>query len=186
MLIQSALLLVIGQVVLGAAGYAAVSAGLPWAGLPLILLYGWLIMRTARVLHSAMQEQVRETRVPTEAWRQSLMPLLIWQVPGVLVLMLARFLPDWVPLVWHGLTPPLAAAGDRLFSGLTSDMLYWYGGVIGFSAGLFMAVAGRSLDLPAVPKPSAIQGALPTAAGADWAPARRAKDVAVRRGRRIK
>lgn len=186
MLIQTALLLMFGQVLLGAVGYAAVSAGLPWAGLPLLLLYGWLILRTARVLHTALQDQVRENRTPLEAWRYSLLTLLVWQVPGVLVLALHNRLPDWLPRLWHGLNFPMAGTVSWLVPGLLTDMLYWHVGVIGFAAGLFMAVAGRPLDLPMAPKPVAARPSLATAAGGEWAPARRAKDVATRRGRRIK
>lgn len=177
-IMQSAVLLILGQVVLGALGFA-VPDRYPWLGLPLLLLFMWLIVRTARVVRQELEgaAKKRQTVVP---WRVALSTALIWQVPALIGWAVLAWLPDWVPAVWHGTALPAIDSLDRWIPALGLGATSWVTVAVAvLEAVLFGFIAGRPLAPVVTPKAAQEQAHATVAAAAsgEWAPARRHKDA---------
>jgi len=175
-LLQSAVLLILGQVLLGAVGYA-VSAWLPWLGLPLSVLLFWLIVRTARVLRGELEEAARK-RQAVVPWQMAAWAALMWQWPSVVFLPSGTFAPEWLGRVWNGVMLPVQGT-----FGTALGPWLWVAVVVETLA--FVAIVGRPLTLAmalVVSKPVEQPPAQrEVAAAAEWAPARRHKDAIRRR-----
>jgi hypothetical protein len=181
-LVQTALLLVGGQVVLGVLGYW-VPSGYPWLGLPLIVLFVWLITRTAQVVRQELKVTTKQ-QVTAAPWRIALTGLLAWQAPALLGLALLRWLPDWVVGVWHGTALPVVRSLDRWFPSLGAG--FWFlAAASAAEAVLFGLIIGRPVSRAVAPASTAPGRARATVAAGQWAPARSHKDV-VKRHKRVK
>ncbi|MFZ5814731.1 MAG: hypothetical protein ACOY93_05460 [Bacillota bacterium] len=175
-LLQTMLLLLLGQVLLGGVGWLLVKAA-PWAGLPVTLLLLWFIRRVALIFREEAQAALKR-EAPILPGRLSLFVALGAQLPGLLLL------PYWAPesamLLWQGAVLPVTATltwiwepwGDVLRSFLWLAFLP--------EVALFAWMAGA--PQPAKKAPPA---APPKAAPGEWAPARRVADVE-RKGRRVR
>ena len=171
--VQIGILLLLAQVVLGAVGYV-LPQGLPWLGLPLVVLLLWLIVRTARILRTEMETAVkRKAPVPTP-WLHALIAALVWLWPAGLLLPGWSFVPQWAPAIWNGSFQPVV---DTL--GLTS-LTPWLWVAVPLEGLLLLAVAGR--PLPRLVAPVAVRSNLAPVAGG-WAPARTYKDALRKKGK---
>ena len=169
------MLLLLGQILLGAAGFTASAAGLPWLGLPLLALFLWLIMRTASVLRGVM-EAAEKRREPVVPWKLALFTTLVWQLPALVAVAPWSWVPGWVPGVWHGALLPFKQSLELWAPGMATPLSYWLLGGTVLEAALFAVRTGRPIVRPVVPK-SAAPAARQAAASGDWAPARSLKDV---------
>lgn len=171
-LLQSAVLLILGQLLLGAVGYA-VPQGLPWLGLPLGILLFWLILRVGRVLRGFLEEAARK-RQPVAPLQMALWATLLWHLPSVLLLPAGTFAPRWVGQVWNGVMLPVQGTAGLLFGGAeTLESWLWVAVVV--EALVFALIVGRPMTGPAAAETAAPRQQV--AAAGNWVPARRHKDV---------
>lgn len=170
LLVQTAILLIIGQGVLGGAGFAL--RHLPWLGLPLPFLLFWFIYRTARVLRESMIRAQRRW-VPVVPWQAALWVVLLWQLPTLVVL--PFWAPDWAAGLWQGAMLPVVGTVDLWVPSFATAVTPWLLLACLVEGAFFVRVAGRSsaLRLP-LRQASPHQ---PAAASGEWAPARRRKDI---------
>jgi Na+/alanine symporter len=175
-LVQTAFLLLLSQVLLGAVG--RILSG--WWGLPVLILQVWLILRIADVLRGEMLQAVRR-RVKLVPWHMALWVVLFWQWPSVLFLPRITPIPALIGEVWNGAMFSVAGLVG-VFGQTAADAVrswLWVGVVL--EALLFVLVAGRTIVRTPAGRRQAEQAARQVAAAGDWAPARRHKDVAKRR-----
>lgn len=177
-LLQSAVLLILGQVLLGAVGFA-VPAGLAWLGLPLWILLFWLILRVARVLRAEM-ERLAMQRQPVVPWRMALWAVLLWQWPSVLLLPEGTIAPPLLGQLWNGVMLPVQGTVDLLFGQAAGTALGpWLWVAVVLEALVFGLIVGRPVPT-GLPAARAAADALPkrqVAAAGQWAPARSLNDV---------
>lgn len=181
--LQSAVLLILGQLILGAVGLA-VPPGLAWLGLLLGALIFWLIVRIARVLRSEMTaalEQQEEVVVP---WQVATWATMLWQWPSILLLWPDTVFPEWMGRLWNGVALPVQGTVDLFADGAAIQPWLWV--AVAVEAVTFWILVARPLPAQVAARKQAAEAVQRTAAGTnDWAPARRHKDVQ-RRNRRTK
>lgn len=170
-LLQSAVLLILGQLLLGAVGYA-VPQGLPWLGLPLGILLFWLILRVGRVLRDYLEAAARK-RQPVAPLQMALWATLLWQLPSVILLPAGTIAPNWLGQIWNGVMLPVQGTAGLLFGGAEA-LASWLWVAVVVEALVFAFIVGRPLTGPAVAEPPALKQ---VAAAGNWAPARRHRDV---------
>lgn len=176
-LLQSAVLLILGQLLLGAVGYV-VPMGLAWLGLPLWILLFWLILRVARVLRGEM-EKLAMQRQPVVPWRMAVWAVLLWQWPSVILLPEGSLAPEVLGRVWNGVMLPVQGTVGLIFGRAAGTALEpWLWVAVVLEALVFGLIVGRpvSTGLPAAKAADALPKRQVAAAG-DWAPARRLNDV---------
>lgn len=181
-LLQVTLLLLAGQLILGAPAYAVGGpGGVPWLSLPLLVLFLWLIARTGAVLRQEMAAAVKR-RQAVVPWRMVVAAILLWQAPALLGLALSKWLPGWVTLAWHGAMLSAVGTLDLIFPAMNlADTAWWPYVASLLEVALFAVVAGRPVLPAAVSHQPAVQARAAVAAG-EWAPARRHKDVVKKKG----
>lgn len=176
-LLQSAVLLIVGQVLLGAVGYA-VPSGFAWLGLPLWILLFWLILRVARVLRAEMEKRVmqRQTVVPCQ---MAVWAVLLWQWPSVILLPQGSFAPPVLGQIWNGVMLPVQGTAGLISDAAGAALGPWLWVAVLLEALVFGVIVGRPVatGLP-VTRPSAeAHPRHQVAAAGEWAPARRLNDV---------
>ena len=133
-LLEAAVLLILGQLVLGAVGWVVPQA-YPWLGLPLGVLLFWLILRVARVLREFLDEAARK-RQPVAPLAMALWATLLWQLPSVVLLPSGTFTPVWMGQIWNGVMLPVHQRNQgAIAAALTSPeakawLLKKYGGSV--------------------------------------------------------
>ena len=182
-LLQSAVLLILGQLILGAVGY--VCTEIPWLGLPLGMLLFWLIVRLARVLRREMETLARQSGgiVP---WKMALWATLLWQWPSVILLPSGTFAPQWMGQVWNGVMVPVQGTVAMFSEGAGAALAPWLWLAVVVEALAFALVVAQPLAArtPVADRKGAEAAAQRmVAAGGDWAPARRHKEVTRRRNK---
>jgi hypothetical protein len=177
-LLQSAVLLILGQLLLGAVGHV-VPLELAWLGLPLWILLFWLILRVARVLRGEM-EKLAMQRQPVMPWRMAVWAVLLWQWPSVILLPEGTFAPAVLGEVWNGVMLPVQGTMGLLFGEAAGTSLGpWLWVAVVLEALVFGLIVGRPVAT-GLPVAKAAADALPkrpVAAAGDWAPARSLNDV---------
>lgn len=175
-LIQTMLLLCLGQWLLGGLGWLAVGVT-PWLGLPLTLLLIWLIRRLAVIFREEAAKADRNGQA-TAPKRLSFFVALVAQLPGL------ALLPFWAPpafaTVWQGAVLPITATLGLLWPEGAALAQPWLWLAVILEMGLFVSVATApepryQPQMTAQVKPEA----------GDWAPARRHSDLK-RRGTRVR
>lgn len=176
-LLQMLLLLVVGQLTTGGAGYL-LSQRLPWVGLLITVLYIWFLGRTAKVLRQEALKAVKR-RLPVDPLRIAFFVALAAQVPGLLVL--PYWAPGWLSLLWQGALLPILAILDGIWPGLLAVVGPWFWLAAVMEVLCFTWVAGR-----AEPDPTyQITPVAPPARKSDWVAARRLDQVE-KKGLRLK
>ncbi|HWI62044.1 MAG TPA: hypothetical protein VNT75_09410 [Symbiobacteriaceae bacterium] len=183
-LLQSAVLLILGQLILGAVGYVLVD--IPWLGLPLGIILFWLILRLARVLRGEMETQAKQNGrvVP---WQMALWATLLWQWPSVILLPSGTFAPEWMGKVWNGVMVPVQGTVGLISQTAADGLGPWLWLAVVLEALAFALVVGQPLATRSpVPERKAAQAAAQrqVAASGEWAPARRHREVTRRRNKR--
>lgn len=177
-LLQSAVLLILGQVLLGAVGYA-VPSDVAWLGLPLWALLFWLILRVARVLR-AETERLAMQRHPVTPWRMAVWAVLLWQWPSVILLPEGTPAPVILGQLWNGVMLPVQGTVGLLFGEATGTALGpWLWVAVLLEALVFGLIVGRpvSTGLPVARGTADSHPRHQVAAAGEWAPARRLNDV---------
>ncbi|HYG56917.1 MAG TPA: hypothetical protein VD902_02470, partial [Symbiobacteriaceae bacterium] len=139
--VQIAVLLLGGQIALGAIGLA-LSGSMPWLGLLLSILLFWLIVRTARVLRREMELAVAR-KAQVTPWVQALSVVLTWLWPAALLLPGWPFMPQWAPDLWNGSLQPVVGTVALWNSGVAAVMDQWLWLMVPVEGLLYLAVAGR-------------------------------------------
>ncbi|MDF2627337.1 MAG: hypothetical protein K0R39_1168 [Symbiobacteriaceae bacterium] len=179
-LLQSAVLLILGQLLLGAVGYV-VPQGLAWLGLPLWIFLFWLILRVARVLRAEMEKKGLQ-RHPVVPWQMAAWAVLLWQWPSVILLPKGTFVPGVLGQIWNGVMLPVQGTVGLVSEAAGTALGPWLWMAVVLEALIFGLIVGRPLAtvLPGVRQAAELPQRQVAAAGG-WAPARTLKDV---RGKR--
>lgn len=165
---QIMLLLFLGQLLLGATGWALVRLS-PWAGLPATILLLWLIWRLAVIFRDEVSRALRRG-APILPGRLAFFVALGVQLPGL------ALLPYWAPYgitaFWQGAFLPVAGILGLLLPAHAQAIasLLWLAAPLEIA--LFVASA-----LPRKPRRIVIPPARTPRSAGEWAPARRAADV---------
>jgi len=180
LLLQTAVLLMAGQVVLGGIGYLTHERFF-WAGLLLLIVYVWYVVRISKVLRNEIANAQTRMVILTP-WRVALGTALVWQIPAVAAL--PYWAPEWATQIWQGVWLPVTAALGQLWSGVPASVNPWLWTALAVEALLVVLVAAPPRRAPAAPvaKPAP---ALAQAVSGEWSPAKRHHDV-VKKGRRLK
>ncbi|MFZ5827962.1 MAG: hypothetical protein ACOY94_26960 [Bacillota bacterium] len=177
-LLQSAVLLFLGQFLLGGIG-RMLTAAAPWAGLPVTLFLIWFILRTAAVFREEMAKAIKGGAA-IQPLRLALFVALAAQVPGLVLLPYWAPALDWFYLLWQGAAIPVAATVSWLWPVNADPFREW----LWLAAFLQMALFVWGARTPERPEPVSAPTPARPAAG-EWAPARRVAEVQ-RRGRRVR
>lgn len=175
-LLQTVLLLCLGQWLLGGLGLLAVGVA-PWLGLPLTLLLIWLIRRVAVIFREEAAKADRNGQA-TAPKRLSFFVALLAQLPGL------ALLPFWAPAtiatLWQGAVLPITASLGLFWPEGAAIAQPWLWLAVILEIGLFVwvATAPEPRHQPQLATP------VKPAAG-DWAPARRHADLN-KRGTRVR
>lgn len=178
-LLQSAVLLILGQLLLGAVGVYAVPSEVAWLGLPLWIFLFWLILRVARVLRGEMEKMAMK-RQPVAPWQMAVWAVLLWQWPSVILLPEGTFALPMLGQIWNGVMLPVQGTVGLLFGQTAGTALGpWLWVAVVLEALVFGLIVGRPLST-GLPAAKAAADALPkrqVAAAGEWAPARSLNDV---------
>lgn len=166
--LQTALLLFLGQLLLGAPGWF-LARRWPWAGLLATLVTLWFVWRLGVVFREEAERHTRRYRTATAAQTAALA-----QLPGLLLL--PYWAPEWVYSLWQGAFLPVAALLERYRPGLGQAVVPW---LWASAAAIVLLFAGAGREVPA-PAPPPVR-----AAPGEWVPARRLADVQ-KRGVRVR
>jgi len=158
--LQTAFLLLVGQVLLGGLGWF-LSDRLPWAGLLTTLFLLWFVWRFGLVFRDEAERRTRRYRASAAAWTAFLS-----QLPGLLLL--HYWAPDWVCSLWQGAFLPVAALLDRFWPGVGARVFPW----LWLTAPVIMLLFTR----PARPEQTQKVPTQRREPG-EWVPARRVADV---------
>ncbi|MGE5675263.1 MAG: hypothetical protein ACM3XM_15545 [Mycobacterium leprae] len=162
---QIAVLLIIGQALLGALGYFTRS--LPYLSLVYTLVFIWLVVRAARAVRPAPKEKGLGTAGAVAA-------AALWQLPAI------ALLPFWMPelgtQLWQGaLYPWVGLVADRWVGAGLQGWL-WLAAVPEFL--LFVLAAAPAKTRPVQsPAPVVAASQLTPEQKENWAAARRHQDV---------
>lgn len=175
-LIQTMLLLLLGQVLLGGLGWLLVGAA-PWAGLPVTLFLVWFLYRVGLVCREEMEKAMKRDE-PIAPGRLAAFVGAAAQLPGLLLL--PYWAPDWILTLWQGAVLPVAVTLGMLWPTGGASAASWLWLAAFFEIALFAwAAAGPQ-------RQAKVYSAAPARpAAGEWAPARRLSQVQ-RRGRRVK
>lgn len=168
LLLQMALLLILGQSVLGALGF--VSMGVPWLGLPLTGAMFWIYARIARVLRHDLAQATRKGALIVPE-RLAFFVAVFAQVPGFALL--PYWAPGWATNVWQGALLPVAGTLDLFWPVVLTAVQPWL-----WVASLLEIVLFTWLVIrpdPATTRYTPPQPARRAVSG-EWAPARRRVD----------
>ncbi|MBP2017098.1 hypothetical protein J2Z79_000472 [Symbiobacterium terraclitae] len=158
--LQTAFLLLVGQVLLGGLGWF-LSGRLPWVGLLTTLFLLWFAWRLGLVFRDEAERRTRRYRASTAAWTAFLS-----QAPGLLLL--HYWAPDWIHSLWQGAFLPAAALLDRYWPGTGASLVPWLWLTAPLLILLFTRPA-RAQQTQEVPVQRRAPG--------EWVPARRLADV---------
>lgn len=165
---QIMLLLFLGQLLLGAIGWALVRLS-PWAGLPATLLLLWLVWRLAVIFRDEVSKALRSGAAIAPG-RLAFFVALGVQLPGLALL--PFWAPRWITAVWQGAVLPAAALLGRLWPAHAETFAVYLWLAAALEIGLFVATA-----LPRTPRRIVVATPKVARAAGEWAPARRVADV---------
>lgn len=169
LLLETSLLLLVGQALLGGLGFGAGALPWPYLGLPITASFIWLVIRTALVMREEMAK-ARKRGAMIVPWRMALFTGVLWQVPALAVA------PSWFPEVWQGALLPIRGTFGLLWPEAAAATTPWLWVAALGELALFALVAGRSTIRPALRGAQVNPAQRPVAAG-EWVPARRRKDI---------
>lgn len=164
--LQIALLLLLGQVLLGALGWFLANR-LPWIGLLVTLFLIWFVWRLGIVFREEAERTARGRRTAPST---ALWTAVLAQVPGLLLL--PFWAPDWIHSLWQGAFLPVLAVLERFLPGTQAAAGPW----LWLSAIVLVALFRWAARPAAANRTPAEVGPAAAAAG-DWVPARRLADV---------
>lgn len=166
-LLETLLLLVTAQGILGAVGYLI--RDWFWLGLPLLPALVWLVIRVAAVFRDELN-RAQKKGADIDPVRLTVFMALLWQMPALVGAPL--WAPAWATGIWQGAVSPVTA-----LLGLEDSPWLWLGTVI--QAALFVWAVLR-------PQPKREQRLVPSdmysKVSGEWAVARRAEDVLTEKG----
>lgn len=175
-LFQTALLLLIGQVLLGGLGWFLVGVA-PWAGLPVTLVLVWFLYRVGRIFREELRKAAAAGKVAAPG-RLAFFVGLLAQLPGLALL--PYWAPDWILSLWQGAVLPFTATLEGLWPAVGPAAGPWLWVAAPLEIGLFAWVAAGP------ERPVKAYSAAPAkAAVGEWSAARRLKDVK-KKGLRVK
>lgn len=163
-LIQTALLLLLGQAVLGAAGF--VFRPWPWLGMMLPFLLFWLVVRVGRVLRDEMARAPE--RAGVTPWRTALFVAVLWQLPAGALMLLW---PDLAQAIWQGALLPITGTLGYLWPAMPAAAAPWLWTAGIAELGLFVAAAAEPVRSRVI-APEVVASARKAAGQGDWVPAR--------------
>lgn len=158
--LQTAFLLLIGQLLLGALGWF-LSGRLPWVGLLATLALLWYAWRLGVVFRDEAERRTRRYRASAAAWTGFLA-----QLPGLLLL--PYWAPGWIYSLWQGAFLPVPAVLERYWPGMGGRVIPW----LWLTAVLVVLLFARPAH-----KERRQEAPAQRLAPGEWAPARRFADV---------